>query len=70
MPESALLVKKKCVAGYGADITFCKPTLQAREETTLRIMEKSGATLIHPYDNFNVICGQGTAALELLMKMR
>ena len=30
------------------------------------IIEKTGATLIHPYDNFNVICGQGTAALELL----
>lgn len=66
MPETAPEVKKKAVASYGAEITFCKPTLQAREETTRIIMEKTGATLIHPYDNFNVICGQGTAALELL----
>ncbi len=66
MPESAPAVKKSAVAGYGAEITFCKPTLQAREETTRLIIEKNGATLIHPYDNFNVICGQGTAALELL----
>ena len=66
MPENAPVVKKNAVAGYGAEITFCKPTLQAREETTFGIMEKTGATLIHPYDNFNVICGQGTAALELL----
>ena len=66
MPESAPVVKKNAVAGYGADITFCKPTLQAREDATKLIMEKTGATLIHPYDNFNVICGQGTAALELL----
>jgi len=66
MPESAPVVKKNAVAGYGAEITFCKPTLQAREETTRIIMEKTGATLVHPYDNFNVICGQGTAALELL----
>lgn len=66
MPESAPEVKKNAVAGYGADITFCKPTLEAREETTKHIMAKTGATLIHPYDNFNVICGQGTAALELL----
>lgn len=66
MPENAPVVKKNAVAGYGAEITFCKPTLQAREETTAAIMEKTGATLIHPYDNFNVICGQGTAALELL----
>jgi threonine dehydratase len=66
MPESAPVVKKNAVAGYGAEIKFCKPTLQAREETARRIMEETGATLIHPYDNFNVICGQGTAALELL----
>jgi Threonine dehydratase len=66
MPENAPIVKKNAVAGYGAEITFCKPTLQAREEATRLIMEKTGATLIHPYDNFNVICGQGTAALELL----
>jgi threonine dehydratase len=66
MPENAPSVKKDAVAGYGASITFCKPTLQAREETCRSIMEKEGATLIHPYDNFNVICGQGTASLELL----
>jgi threonine dehydratase len=66
MPESAPVVKKNAVAGYGAEITFCKPTLKAREETTRIIMEKTGATLVHPYDNFNVICGQGTAAAELL----
>jgi len=66
MPENAPSVKKDAVAGYGASITFCKPTLQAREETCRKIMETEGATLVHPYDNFNVICGQGTASLELL----
>ncbi len=66
MPETAPEVKKNAVAGYGAEITFCKPTLESREETTRKIMERTGAILVHPYDNFNVICGQGTAALELL----
>ncbi|MBK7710773.1 MAG: pyridoxal-phosphate dependent enzyme [Bacteroidales bacterium] len=66
MPENAPVVKKNAVAGYGADITFCKPNQKAREETTRIIMEKTGAIFVHPYDNFNVICGQGTAALELL----
>jgi threonine dehydratase len=66
MPENAPQVKKNAVAGYGAEITYCKPTLKAREEATRIIMDKSGAILIHPYDNYNVICGQGTAALELL----
>ena len=66
MPENAPEVKKLAVAGYGAEISFCKPTLQSREDTTNEIIEKTGAVLIHAYDNFNVICGQGTAALELL----
>ena len=66
MPENAPEIKKKAVAGYGAEITFCKPTLAAREETLKKVQQKTGATFIHPYDNYNVICGQGTAAKELL----
>jgi threonine dehydratase len=66
MPETAPEVKKRAVKGYGAEITFCKPTLQAREETARRIIEETGASMVHPYDNFDVICGQGTAAVELL----
>jgi threonine dehydratase len=66
MPENAPAVKKGAVAGYGPSITFCQTTLQSREENCRSIMEREGATLIHPYDNFNVICGQGTASLELL----
>jgi threonine dehydratase len=66
MPENAPIVKKNAVTGYGAEITFCKPTQQAREQATRMIIEKTGATLVHPFDNFNVICGQGTAALELM----
>lgn len=66
MPENAPSVKKNAVEGYGGIITFCAPTQLAREEATRLIMEQTGAVLVHPYDNFNVICGQGTAALELI----
>lgn len=66
MPETAPEIKKKAVEGYGAKITFCKSTLQAREETLKQVQKETGATFIHPYNNFNVICGQGTAAIELL----
>ncbi|NSW94453.1 MAG: pyridoxal-phosphate dependent enzyme [Bacteroidales bacterium] len=69
MPETAPGVKKNAVKDYGAEITFCKPTLKAREETCRIIMDREGATLIHPYDNFDVICGQGTASLELLQEV-
>jgi threonine dehydratase len=66
MPENAPQVKKNAVAGYGAEITFCKPNLQSREDTANEIIKRIGAVLIHAYDNMNVISGQGTAALELL----
>ncbi|NOZ46826.1 MAG: pyridoxal-phosphate dependent enzyme [Chlorobi bacterium] len=66
MPENAPGIKKKAVAGYGAKIVYCEPTLQAREIALGQVIRKTGAYFIHPYDNFDVICGQGTAALELM----
>jgi len=66
MPSSAPEVKKRAVAGYGAEITFCEPTLAAREAAAAGVIERTGATMIHPYDNFDIIAGQGTAAMELL----
>lgn len=66
MPENAPEIKKIAVAGYGARITFCTPTLEARESTLKKVAAETGATEIHPYNYFNVICGQGTAAKELI----
>lgn len=66
MPENSPEIKKKAVAGYGAQITFCEPNLQARESTLAKVVSETGATEIHPYNNFHVIAGQGTAAKELI----
>ena len=66
MPENAPAVKKAAVAGYGGQITFCEQTLQARESTLAQVVGGTGATVVHPYNNFHVIAGQGTATLELL----
>lgn len=66
MPDNAPSVKKNAVAGYGGVITFCEPTLEARESTLDRIRLDTGATVVHPYNDERVITGQGTAALELL----
>lgn len=66
MPSNSPQVKKDAVAGYGAEIVFCEPTLEARESTLNKVVTETGAVFIHPYDNFRVICGQGTAAAELL----
>jgi len=66
MPENASEIKKTAVAGYGGQITFCEPTLEARESTLAGLVEQTGATEIHPYNNFSVISGQGTAVKELI----
>jgi len=69
MPKNAPAVKRVAVQNYGGIITECEPTLKAREETAEQVMEKTGATLIHPYNNEKIIAGQGTAAFELLNKI-
>jgi threonine dehydratase/serine racemase len=66
MPRTAPAVKRSAVEGYGGSITECEPTLAAREETAERIRSETGATFVHPYDQAEIIAGQGTAALELL----
>jgi len=66
MPRTAPRVKQQAVAEYGAEIIFCEPTLQAREDTLAQVIEKTGATFVHPYNNERVITGQATAVLELV----
>lgn len=66
MPRTAPPVKRAAVEGYGAAVTECEPTLEARETTLAAVQAETGATFIHPYDDPRVIAGQGTAALELL----
>jgi threonine dehydratase len=66
MPSNAPAVKKAAVAAYGGQITFCEPTLQAREATLAQIVEETGSEVVHPYNDERVIAGQGTAAVEFL----
>jgi threonine dehydratase len=65
MPENAPEVKRDAVAGYGAEIITCRATLEGREEGLAELVERTGAAFIHPYNDYRVIAGQGTAALEL-----
>ena len=66
MPNNVPDVKLDAVKGYGANIILCEPTLEARETTLDEITKKTGAQVIHPFNNPNVIAGQGTAALEMI----
>jgi len=66
MPETSSPVKRAAVAGYGAEVILCEPNQAARESTAAEVRQRTGATFIHPYDNADVIAGQGTALLELV----
>jgi threonine dehydratase len=66
MPENSSKVKIAAVKTYGGRITFCQPSLEAREEKLNEVLNETNAFEIHPYNNYSIIAGQATAALELI----
>ena len=66
MPSDSAKVKVRAVKSYDARIVFCEPTQAAREVACADVIAKTGATLIHSFENEDVMSGQGTATLELL----
>lgn len=66
MPENAPAVKVAATRGYGAEVIFCESTPEAREAKLEEVVAETGAYFIHPFDDYNVIAGQATTALELL----
>ena len=66
MPENSSQVKIDAVKGYDAEVIFCEPGDQAREQACQDVLSKTGAIFIHPFDNYDVIAGQATAAKELI----
>ena len=70
MPDRAPDVKVKAVKDYGAEIFFCTSTQQAREQTLRTVIKETGATFIHPYDDYDIIAGQATAAAELIDEVK
>jgi threonine dehydratase len=66
MPSNSPKAKQASVRRYGGEIILCEPTLAAREATAREVMQRTGASFIHPYDNLHVMAGQGTTAIELL----
>jgi threonine dehydratase len=66
MPKNAPRVKVRAIEAYGGKITFCEPKVSSRNEVCARIQSETGAVLVHPFDNDQIIAGQATAAKELL----
>lgn len=69
MPSNAPTIKKNGVKALGGEIIECEPTLEARESTVKKVIERTGATFIHPFDNYDVIAGQATATIELIAEI-
>ena len=65
MPRTSPEIKKRGVKGYGGEIFECEPNLASREKTLLEVIDRTGAVEIHPFNNYDVIAGQATAAKEL-----
>jgi len=66
MPKNAPAAKVRAIEAYGGKITFCEPKVSSRNEVCARVQSETGAVLIHPFDNDEIIAGQATAAKELL----
>lgn len=69
VPSNAKQVKKDAIRGYSAEVIECEPTLAARESTLAEVVKKTGATEVHPYNQKEIIAGQGTAGLELVSQV-
>lgn len=66
MPNDSSSVKIAAVKHYGGKITFCTPNLASREAGLKKVLEETGATEIHPYNNPIIVAGQATVAKELI----
>lgn len=69
MPNNSPMIKQNAVLDYGANVYLSEPTQRAREELAKEVSEKTGSLFIHPSEDPNVICGQGTVSIELLSQI-
>ena len=69
MPNNTPKNKIENVERYGGEIFYCEPNIKSREDTLEKMIQKSGGSIIHPYNDEKIIAGQGTAAKELIEKV-
>ncbi len=66
MPKNSSKVKIDAVKGYDAEVVLCEPNDKSRTQTCEDVVKRTGAILIHPFDDYNIIAGQASAAKELI----
>jgi len=69
MPRNAPPVKVAATKGYRAEIVVCGSQPTDREKTVMPLIKRYGYTLIHPYNDLEIISGAGTAAYELIREV-
>ena len=70
MPNNTPKNKIENVQRYGGEIFYCEPNIKSREDTLEKMIQKSGGSIIHPYNDEEIIAGQGTAAKELIERSK
>ncbi|XP_045591433.1 serine racemase isoform X2 [Procambarus clarkii] len=66
VPRGTPKVKCDAIKEYGAELVYCEATPASRQAVCAEIEARTGRAVIHPFDNYDVMAGQGTIALELL----
>jgi threonine dehydratase len=66
MPKSAPIAKVSATEGYGAKVVLCGDCYDDAYNKAVEIQEQEGATFLHPYDDLEVMAGQGTIGIEIL----
>jgi threonine dehydratase len=65
MPADTPMIKQNNTKSYGAEIVLYDRGREAREEIAMRLTEERGAVLVPPFEDTDIIAGQGTSGLEI-----
>ena len=66
MPNNSNQVKLDAVRGYGAEVTLCEPVDKDRQQKCEEVVKRTGAQLVHPFEDYRIVAGQATVSKELI----
>lgn len=69
LPDNAPISKIEATKAYGADVCLVEGVYDDAYKKALQLRDEKGYTFIHPFDDVDVIAGQGTIGLELLQQL-
>ena len=66
MPEKTPQAKLEATKNYGADVVLVGASFQEAYEASMKRQLQTGAIYVHPFDDYDIMAGQGTIAMEML----